>query len=161
MAAKKSTKKRKVVRKPAKKTVRKTTKKAKKASAKVAKKPAVKKAAKKVEKHVVPVGSNPTRKSYTKTELYRLLAAHAGVSKQEVAAVFDGLGKVIHNHMRNGGVGLLKLEGLLKIERIHKPAKKARKGVNPFTGEEMMFKAKPAHNIIKVRTLKKLKQMVK
>jgi nucleoid DNA-binding protein len=41
-----------------------------------------------------------------------------------------------------------------------KPATKARKGINPFTGQETMFKAKPARNVVKVRALKNLKQMV-
>jgi nucleoid DNA-binding protein len=48
----------------------------------------------------------------------------------------------------------------MKITVKRKPATKARKGINPFTGEEMMFKAKPARNVIKVRPLKKLKEMV-
>ena len=48
----------------------------------------------------------------------------------------------------------------MKIVKLHKPRRAARKGVNPFTGEEMMFKAKPAHNIVKVRPLKSLKEMV-
>ena len=41
-----------------------------------------------------------------------------------------------------------------------KPARKARRGINPFTGEEQMFKAKPATKVVKIRPLKKLKEMV-
>ena len=41
---------------------------------------------------------------------------------------------------------------------VNKPDKKARKGINPFTGEEQMFKAKPASIAVKVRPLKKLKE---
>jgi nucleoid DNA-binding protein len=48
----------------------------------------------------------------------------------------------------------------MKVEVKRKPATKARKGINPFTGEETMFKAKPARNVVKVRPLKKLKDMV-
>jgi len=51
------------------------------------------------------------------------------------------------------------LPGLLKISAVKKPAKKARKGINPFTGEETMFKAKPASIALKIRPLKKLKEM--
>ncbi|HLB57930.1 MAG: hypothetical protein A3C55_02570 [Gammaproteobacteria bacterium RIFCSPHIGHO2_02_FULL_42_13] len=121
-----------------------------------------KKAAKKiVQKKTIPISSQAVEKVYTKTELQRTLAGYAGVSKQDVGKVMDGLSKVVHNHIRKGGCGLIKLEGLMKIERVHKPAKKARKGINPFTGAEMMFKAKPAHNVVKVRTLKRLKEMVK
>jgi len=48
----------------------------------------------------------------------------------------------------------------MKVKVVRKPATKARKGVNPFTGEEMMFKAKPARNVVKVLALKGLKEMV-
>ncbi len=51
-------------------------------------------------------------------------------------------------------------QGLMKIKVVRKPATKARKGTNPFTGEEMMFKAKPARNVVKVLALKGLKDMV-
>ena len=53
------------------------------------------------------------------------------------------------------------MPGLLKLKRISKPATKARKGINPFTKEEMMFKAKPARNVVKALPLKSLKEMVK
>jgi nucleoid DNA-binding protein len=49
---------------------------------------------------------------------------------------------------------------LLKLRVVKKPARAARKGVNPFTGEEMMFKAKPASKAVKVTALKALKDMV-
>ena len=52
------------------------------------------------------------------------------------------------------------LPGILMITAVAVPAKKARKGINPFTGEETMFKAKPARNVVKVRALKGLKDMV-
>ena len=47
----------------------------------------------------------------------------------------------------------------MKIDVKRKPATKARKGINPFPGEEMMFKAKPARNVVRIRALKKLKDM--
>ena len=55
---------------------------------------------------------------------------------------------------------LTTLPGLMKIEVKRKPATKARKGINPFTGQETMFKAKPARNVVKIRPLKKVKDMV-
>jgi hypothetical protein len=58
------------------------------------------------------------------------------------------------------GPGIFNVMGMMKIRRVHKPAVKARRGTNPFTGEEMMFKAKPARNVIKVGALKALKDMV-
>ena len=66
-----------------------------------------------------------------------------------------------HRHTCHGrGPGTFTVPGLMKIAKVHKPRRAARKGINPFTGEEMMFKAKPAHNVIKVRPLKSLKEMV-
>jgi hypothetical protein len=52
------------------------------------------------------------------------------------------------------------MPGLCKIVVQHKPATKERKGINPFTKEETVFKAKPARNVVKIRPLKKLKDMV-
>jgi nucleoid DNA-binding protein len=61
--------------------------------------------------------------------------------------------------VKKRSVGEFALPGLLKVTTVKKPAKKARKGINPFTGEETMFKAKPASIQVKVRPLKKLKEM--
>lgn len=100
------------------------------------------------------------KKVFTKTEMQKIISEHVGITRHQVGEVFNLLAEIIRCHLAKGAVGLIKLEGLLKIERIHKPAKKARKGINPFTVEEVMFKAKPAHHVIKVRALKKLKGMV-
>ncbi|HCU05196.1 MAG: hypothetical protein A2X77_00160 [Gammaproteobacteria bacterium GWE2_42_36] len=100
------------------------------------------------------------KKIITKSEMQKMIAEYACVSKKQVDQVFEALTEIVRSHVTKGAVGLIKLDGLLKIERLNKPAKKARKGINPFTGEEMMFKAKPAHSVIKIRALKKLKAMV-
>ena len=65
---------------------------------------------------------------------------------------------IIEGHIKKRAVGEFVLPGLLKVSAVKKPAKKARKGINPFTGEEQMFKAKPASIAVKVRPLKKLKE---
>ena len=65
----------------------------------------------------------------------------------------------MHRHLKPGGAGQFTLPGLAKVTTKHKKATKARKGINPFTGEETTFKAKPACNVVKVRPLKKLKEM--
>jgi nucleoid DNA-binding protein len=67
---------------------------------------------------------------------------------------------VITAHITSKGPGSFTLPGLLKMIIQHKPATKARKGINPFTGEPTIFKAKPARRVIKIRALKKLKEMV-
>jgi nucleoid DNA-binding protein len=69
----------------------------------------------------------------------------------------DELSNIIELHVKKRSVGQFTLPGLLKVQVVNKPATKARKGINPFTGEETVFKAKPARNVVKVRPLKKLK----
>jgi len=66
----------------------------------------------------------------------------------------------VEGHVKKKGCGEFVLPGLLKINTVRKPAVKARKGINPFTKEEQMFKAKPAKTVVKIRPLKKLKDMV-
>jgi DNA-binding protein HU-beta len=72
--------------------------------------------------------------------------------------VFESLGTVIKKSLR--GNGLFTLPGLLKLKVVKKPATKTREGVNPFTGEKMTFKAKPASKKVRVLPLKSLKAMV-
>jgi nucleoid DNA-binding protein len=95
----------------------------------------------------------------TKSTMMGAIADDTGLSKKQVIAVFDSLGTIINGHLKKGGAGVCTIPGLMKIKTIHKPASKARKGTNPFTGEEMMFKAKPARNVVKVLPLKNLKGM--
>jgi nucleoid DNA-binding protein len=82
-----------------------------------------------------------------------------GITKKQASSVFDELTALIESHLEKGAVGQFTFPGLLKIEVRHKPATKAHKGINPFTGEETMFKAKPARNVVKIWPLKKLKDM--
>jgi hypothetical protein len=76
-----------------------------------------------------------------------------------VVAVFDGLSEVIAAHLKKDGPEKFVLPGLLKIVVKKVPAKPAHEGKNPFTGETMMFKAKPAGKKVKVLALKNLKSM--
>ena len=102
-----------------------------------------------------------SKKPPTKSEIYAQIADDTGLTKKDVAAVFDSLsGQIRKNLGGRGGPGLFSIPGLLKMRVVKKPATQARKGVNPFTGEEMMFKAKPASKTVKVAALKGLKDMV-
>ena len=102
-----------------------------------------------------------TKKPPTKSEIYATIVEDTGLTRKDVAAVFDSLNAQIKKNLggRNGP-GLFTVPGLLKMRVVKKPARKARKGINPFTGEEMMFKAKPATKVVKVTALKGLKDMV-
>lgn len=95
----------------------------------------------------------------TKTQILNTIAEETGLSRKEVGSVLDSLATVIGRHVSKRGVGEFVLPGLLKIKTVKKPAQKARKGVNPFTGEEQMFKAKPASVRVRISALKKLKDM--
>jgi nucleoid DNA-binding protein len=97
----------------------------------------------------------------TKTELLEALSAGSELTKKQVGQVLDVLGEVIETQLGKKGSGMFVLPGLLKITRVSKPARKAGKKPNPFKPGEMMdVKARPAHNVVKVRPLKKLKEMV-
>ena len=74
--------------------------------------------------------------------------------------MFDTLGDIVKADLSKRGPGALNVAGLMKVTVQRKPATKARKGINPFTGEETVFKAKPARNVVKVRPLKGLKDRV-
>ena len=96
----------------------------------------------------------------TKAQLLTTLAEETGLAKKECALVLDELSNVVHRHLKKRGAGTFTLPGMFKIKTQRKPATKARKGINPFTGEEAMFKAKPARNVVKITALKKVKDMV-
>lgn len=100
-------------------------------------------------------------KHLTKSEILTSIAEETELSRKQVASVFDGLTGLIQKGVGKKGAGIFVVPGLMKIVVINKPATKARKGINPFTKEEQMFKAKPARRVIKVRPLKALKDMVK
>jgi nucleoid DNA-binding protein len=99
-------------------------------------------------------------KPMSKSEIYASLAESTGLTKKQVASVFEGLSSLIGDQVGKKGPGVFTVPGLMKVIVQHKPATKAYKGVNRFTGEEQMFKAKPARNVVKVRALKGLKDMV-
>ncbi len=95
----------------------------------------------------------------TKSETLNYIADKTGLAKKDVGAVFDSLAMLMKRDLKRGP-GVYTVPGLMKVKVVRKPATKARKGINPFTGEEMMFKAKPARNVVKVLALKNLKDMV-
>ncbi|WP_062065553.1 HU family DNA-binding protein [Cellvibrio sp. OA-2007] len=134
--------------------------------AKAAPKAAVKKAAapkaaakKAPAVKAAPAVVKPIAERQNKTQMLQQIADSTELSKKQVQAVLDELTNIIEGHIKKKGVGEFVLPGLLKITTVKKPATKARKGINPFTGEEVMFKAKPASTSVKVRPLKKLKEM--
>ena len=100
------------------------------------------------------------KKPMNKTEILVALAETTGLTKQQVGSLFDELGKLIGKNLGPDGPGTFALPGLLQIKVVRKPATPERKGINPFTKEETVFKAKPAKNVVKVAALKGLKTLV-
>ena len=100
-------------------------------------------------------------KAASKTVMFQELSSKTGLSRKQVAQVFDELTSYIKGQLGKKGPGLFVLPGLLKIKRVEKPATKARPGKNPRTGEPMMIKAKPKRTVVKPLALKALKEMVK
>ncbi|MFN3234686.1 MAG: HU family DNA-binding protein [Gammaproteobacteria bacterium] len=170
------------------KTTRKTTSKAKKAT-RATKKPAKRTTAKKattrrttakrattakrtatkstVAKRTTAKRAAPKRVTtaiktpLTKSQILSHIAENTELSKKQVSAIFEELGGLINRSIKSNSAGAFTIPGLMKIVSVRKPARKARKGINPFTGEETTFKAKPAHNVVKIRALKALKEMAK
>lgn len=99
-------------------------------------------------------------KPRTKSEIMATIAEQAGISKKEVAAVFDAMSEMIAADLKKGKAEQFTVPGMMKVTVQRKPATKARKGINPFTKEPTIFKAKPARNVVKVRPMKGLKDMV-
>ena len=122
--------------------------KAKKSARKTAKKPARKAA---------PKAPQSIRSVLTKSQLVAHLADAAKVAAKDVRVLLAALEDSIRASISKKGPRTFVLPGLLKITAVAVPAKKARKGINPFTGQETTFKAKPATVKVKVRPMKKLK----
>ncbi len=95
----------------------------------------------------------------TKAGIMSEIAANTNLTKKQVSSVFDELATLVERHIKKRGPGKFILPGLMKIETKHKPATKARKGINPFTGKPITFKAKPARRVVKIRPLKQVRDM--
>jgi nucleoid DNA-binding protein len=100
-------------------------------------------------------------KPATKSEILSNIAEATQLSRKQVASVFEALSGQIKAAVGKKGPGVFALPGLLKILVVQKPAVPARRGINPFTKQEQMFKAKPARRAVKIRALKALKDMAK
>jgi nucleoid DNA-binding protein len=98
------------------------------------------------------------KNAWTRSEIVKHISELTELTAKDVKAVLDEQNTVLIRHLM--GTGTFTIPGVAKFSKQRKPARKARPGVNPFTGEEIMIKAKPAHNVVKARILKKLKDEV-
>lgn len=145
-------------------------KKAPKAAKKApAKKPAVKKApakkvaakkspAAKAAKPAAPVKLSSVAEPMSKSALLQHIANNVGIARKQVAQVMEELSAAVAAHMNKKSKGQFVLPGLLKITVVRKPAQKGGKKVM-MMGKEVITKSKPARNVVRIRPLKKLKDM--
>ena len=98
-------------------------------------------------------------KPLSKSEILNSLAESTGLSRKEISSVLESLEGLIEENLTKGS-GIFNLPGLLKIYVHNKKATEEREGRNPQTGETIIIKAKPASKVVKVRPLKKLKEMI-
>jgi DNA-binding protein HU-beta len=97
-------------------------------------------------------------KRMSKSEFVAAVAKSSGLEKKQAVAALNALNSVVAHQLK--GAGEVTLPGLLKLIVVKKPAVPARKGINPFTKQETMFKAKPARKVVKARPVKALKDAV-
>jgi nucleoid DNA-binding protein len=97
----------------------------------------------------------------TKTQIIAAIAESTNLSKKDVAGVFASLGQMVEGHMKRRGSGEFTIPDTgVKIRRVKKPARKARMGRNPATGEPIKIAAKPASTVVRVTALKALKDTI-
>ena len=107
-----------------------------------------------------PLKVGAASKTRSKSEVFGTIAGHVGIHRRDVAAVFHAMGSMIKADLSKSGSGVFSVPGLMRITVKRKPATKERQGINPFTKEPMTIKAKPARNVVRVRPLRGLKEMV-
>jgi nucleoid DNA-binding protein len=156
--AKKKTKKKATARKA---TAKKRSTKSRATKARTAKKRTAKKRTTKAAAPAhKPSRLTAAKKVRTKSEMYNTIADQTGLARKEVVSVFDSLADIMSVDLAKRGPGVVQVPGLMKVVVKRMPATKARKGINPFTKEPTIFKAKPARNVVKVRPLVGLKSRV-
>ena len=107
----------------------------------------------------LPSVKEPLTKSGLINFIVERISDEHELTRKQVAAVLGGLKDAVYAQLKRRGAGKATIADICVLKSVKKPAKKARKGINPFTGEEMMFKAKPASWAVKIRPLKKLKEV--
>merc|ERR1712046_411374 len=94
----------------------------------------------------------------TQSAVYSSVAETTGLKPKQVKGVVEGIMGVASEQLKKNGA--FKLAGMMNLKLKKKPATPARKGVNPFTKEPCVFKAKPASKTVRVLAMKKLKEAI-
>ena len=96
----------------------------------------------------------------SKSDFVSAIADKSELSKKQVSDVLDAIHSVVAKELGKDGPGEVVLPGLLKLNVTVKPATPERQGLNPFTKQPTVFKAKPARKVVKARVLKGLKDAI-
>lgn len=105
------------------------------------------------------MAGSESAKPMTKSEIYAALAESTGLTRKDIAKVFDELSALVAKNLGKKGPGQFSLPGLAKLKAIRKPATKATQKANPFKpGEMMTVKPKPARTDVRIRAIKNLKE---
>merc|ERR1712072_303725 len=90
--------------------------------------------------------------------VYSAVAESIGLKPKEVKGAVEGMVSLAAQQLKKNGT--FKIGNVINLKLKSKPATPARKGVNPFTKEPCVFKAKPASKTVKGFPMKKFKLMV-
>ncbi|HTQ47192.1 MAG TPA: HU family DNA-binding protein [Polyangiaceae bacterium] len=106
------------------------------------------------------MAKSPSKKSISKSEILNAVADSVGeeITRKHVKQVVEALVEVGHKELKKNGVFVL--PGFAKFVVVKKPARPAREGINPFTGQKQMFAAKPASKAVRARAVKAIKDAV-
>ena len=107
-----------------------------------------------------PLKITPATSRRSRADVVKQIAASTDLKPRQVKDVFETLSAIIAADLGKKGSGEFNFNGLVKLRTVNKPATKARPGRNPFTGEEIMIKAKPASRKVRARALRPLNEMV-
>lgn len=107
-----------------------------------------------------PFKATPATKRRSRGDIVKQIATGTELKPRQVKDVFEALTALLAADLGKKGCGEFNFMGLMKLRTVNKPATSARKGRNPFTGEEIMIKAKPASRKVRVRALRTLNGMI-
>lgn len=94
-------------------------------------------------------------KRMSKSQFINTLAEKTGMNRKQATQTLDTLNQLAVEELNK--TGELVIPGLVKLNLANKPATQEREGINPFTKQPMIFKAKPARKVVKARPVKALK----
>jgi nucleoid DNA-binding protein len=107
-----------------------------------------------------PTTTTKKNKPLSKSDILNAVADAVGeeIPRKQVKAVVETLATVGHKELKKNGIFVL--HGFAKFVVVKKPARPARKGINPFTKQEQTFAAKPASKTVRARPVKAVKDAV-